>query len=220
MDYEGPTADDLDNVRALNRCFLELYSGSGAPGCGGLGSRRLPEAELKRLSAAPFLLFSFHESDGELWGRVLGDDPQLDLCSTAGPRDMRLRELTATALSFIWQLSRRNPFAARVISGAPVTWCLQLANVTLMTLAKCVAGRADMLVPRFHDRDDVWRRLLGSGVSARRQLQLMSHQSAMQFMLTRQHKGHERLAAAACRFGGPKHRVADTREEELADSAV
>lgn len=220
MDFEGLTADDLDNVRALNRCFLELHAGNAVPGCGGLGGRRLSEAQLGRLSAVPFLLFSFRESDGDLWDRLLGEDPQLELGPAEIPCDMQVRELAGTALGFLWQLSRRNPFAARVVSGAPAKWCLQLSGVTLMSLMKRVAGQADLLIPRFRDREDVWRRLLASGVSARRQLQQVSHHSAMQGMLMRRQSGQDRLAAAACRFRVPDRRVADTHQEGFAKTPV
>lgn len=221
MEYEGPTADDLDNVQAMNRCFLSVYAGNGAPGCGPLGRRRLRESELARLSAAPFLLFSCHECDTALWERLLGDDPQLELTSTDTPSDPRIRELTVAALGFLWQLSRRNPFAARVVSGAPVRWCQVLASVNLMTLTERVAGLGELLVPRFHGQDDVWRRLLGGGVSSVRQLRLMSHQSALQSMLTQAPPPRaERLSAAACRMSGPQHRVAASQRNGVADKQV
>lgn len=221
MDYEGPTADDLDNVSALNRCFLKLFAGSGVPGCGGLGERQLSEAELARLSVAPFLLFSFRESDQAFWDQALSDHPQLELSAETVPLDPGVRELTVAALGFLWQLSRRNPYAARIVSGAPMSWCQQLARVTLMTLTERAARLPGLLVPRFQQQDDVWRRLLESGVSDEQHLQRMSHQSALQNMLTRsQPTRYDRLPAAACKSRRPERRVAETGRNGGGDKQV
>jgi len=221
MDYQGPTADDLDNIRALNRCFLKAFCGSGVAGPGVLGDRRLSAVQLSRLSAAPFLLFSFREHEHDFWLHVLSDELQLDLTSQGTPLDVRVHDLQVAALGFLWQLSHRNPYAARVVSGAPVSWCEQLAGQTLMRLLHCAAHRADLLVPRFEGQDRLWRRLLHSGVSAKRQLVLMSHQSALQSMLTRSKPlAFERLPAAACSITPPQQRIAERQQAPGADAEV
>ena len=65
MEYEGLSRDDLDNVRALNRVWLELE---------GSAELRSSTRRLERLAAAPFLLFSFCEHDDATWSRLLGEE--------------------------------------------------------------------------------------------------------------------------------------------------
>ena len=60
MHYEGPSAADLDNIRALNKCFLGNLTESGCPGMPQAG---LSESQQLHLGRAPFLLFSFREAE-------------------------------------------------------------------------------------------------------------------------------------------------------------
>ena len=53
MDYEGLTRDDLLNVYALNRSWLEGQHANAQDGV------RLTSKRLERLAGTPFLLFSF-----------------------------------------------------------------------------------------------------------------------------------------------------------------
>ncbi len=208
MDYQGPTAEDLRNIRALNIAFLRA---SNAGDCSLVnGDSRVPLTELtmRRLSAAPFLLFSFRERDADFWRGVLGDDPQEDLLQRA-PTE-RLRELQVAGLGFLWQLSRRNPYVARLVCGAPSNWCESVASLTLVSLISRAAGRGDLTVPRFDAGDHVAHRLLQSGGSARPRLQHMSQQFALQAMLTRGPTlQYDKLPAAACRLPDAAKRVAD-----------
>ena len=50
MEYEGLSRDDLENVRALNRVWLEID---------GSAELRLSAKRMERLAATPFLLFTF-----------------------------------------------------------------------------------------------------------------------------------------------------------------
>lgn len=201
MHYPGPTTDDLANVHALNRHYLDAVRSPGGIGLTVPGVRRLTPAQCARLAATPFLLFSFRERDAELWRSVLGDGPQLELVPAADPPSDKLRELCSAGLSFLWQLSRRNAYAARVVSGAPVSFCERLASSTLIDLLRRTAHRGDLLVPRYADQLAVWRQLLAGGVSATRQIQAMSHQSALQRLLTvAELAQHAKLPAAASRF--------------------
>ena len=104
MDYEGLTTDDLANVTALNRAWLDI--GYGSPGA-------LSLARIDRLAEAPFLLFSFREDDDVLWRRLLRDCPQADLIEDTITDDADLRSLQAAGLAFLWNLARRNPYVAR-----------------------------------------------------------------------------------------------------------
>ncbi len=205
MEYQGPTTDDLANIHALNRLFLRAISGSAAEGFDGVAGRRLTELQLLRLAGVPFLLFSFRERDDDYWQRVLADDSQIDLIDSGNPRDEQIGQLQVAGLSFLWQLVRRNPYAARVVSGATVSWCERVAGLTLVSLLQKAATRGDLLRMRFTDDDRVWRRLLQNGISAQRQTRLASHHSALQSMLTRAPEPiYDRLSAAACRIRDKK----------------
>lgn len=221
MDYEGPTADDLANVNALNGAFLRTSNGVEGAAGRGLSTLRLTDTQMQRLAAAPFLLFSLREHDSEYWQRVLVDDGQPDLLDRTRPPGDAIQELQVAGLGFLWQLSRRNPFAARIICGAPVVWCERLADVTLVSLLNRVAHREDLLVPRFAGEHFVWIRLLQSGVSPKRHLQLMSQQLALQAMLTRaQSARYDRVQAAACGLRTPAQRVAERHPGGIHDTKV
>ena len=210
MDYQGPTAEDLRNIRALNVAFLRASNSGDCPLVNGVTGERLTELTLRRLSEAPFLLFSFRERDAEFWSRVLADDPQADLLQPALAPTERLHELQVAGLGFLWQLSRRNPYVARLVCGAPSNWCESIAGLTLVDLIRLVACRGDLTLPRFDAGDHVGHRLLQCGGSARPQLQRMSQQFALQAMLTRgSSPQYDKLPAAACRFPAAAKRVAD-----------
>jgi len=211
MEYEGPTAEDLVNIRALNAAFLRATNHAGRSSTGGASNEPLSDSEIRRLSMAPLLLFSLREEDTEYWGHVLADDAQGSLLHALGAPDDAIQELQVAALGFLWQLSRRNPYVARLVCGAPVSWCDRVARITLVGLLRRTARRGDLIVPRFRTQDQVSLRLLQSGVSGHRHLQQMSQQFALQAMHTRGRSAHyQRLPAAACAFSAPLQRVADT----------
>ncbi|MGI9248695.1 MAG: hypothetical protein ACR2QI_06740 [Woeseiaceae bacterium] len=209
MEYQGPTTDDLANISALNRSFLAAVSDVGTGGFGAIAERRYSELQLSRLAGAPFLLFSFREQEAEYWHRVLADDPQIDMVDSVGPPGEKIFQLQVAGLGFLWQLSRRNPYTARVVSGAPVSWCERLAGMTLVGLLDRAASRDDLVRARFPDEDAIWRRLLGNGISAKRQVRLTSHHCALQALLTRgQQTQYDRVPAAACNMQTPRQRQA------------
>jgi hypothetical protein len=185
MLYQGLSNDDLDNIHALNRRFLRTLPTAGDSACGDLPHRRLSASQQAHLGRAPFLLFSFREGESDYWKHVLSDDAQQKLLSTEPPLDAQSRYLQVAGLSFLWQLSRYNPYAVRIVSDAPHSWCEQVSALPVVTFLHRTAERADILVPRFRNQADVWQRLLKSGVSPDAKLRAMSHQSALQAMLTR-----------------------------------
>ena len=213
MLYQGLSTDDLDNIHALNWCFLKTLPNAGYSGCGGLLQRRLSESQQAHLGCAPFLLFSFREKEPDYWKQVLCGDPQLKLLPSEPPLDARTRDLQAAGLSFLWQLSGRNPYAVRIISGAPHSWCEQVAALPVVTFLNRTRLQADMLVPRFRDQAAVWQRLLKGGISPDAKLRAMSHQSALQAMLTRadpvnhdpMKQGRSQVAAARLSPPGQKN---------------
>ncbi len=196
-EYRGPASEDFTNVNALNTAFLQMTSD-------------LPRQKLQRLAAAPFLLFSFREDDDEWWHSVLGDDPQQDLIAAANSASSEVRKLQTAGLGFLWQLARRNPYAARIISGASVTWCEKLSSQTLVFLLDRVAARGDLMISRLENHEGIWSRLLGNGTCAERSVRRSSQLSALQTMLTcTRSVQYERLPAAACSMPAPNRQVAD-----------
>jgi hypothetical protein len=205
LEYQGLTRDDLANIHALNRSFLKAIAGSAAEAFGVIAGRRLTDPQLLRLAGAPFLLFSFREHDNDYWQRVLADSPQCDLIDSGNPPDENIAQLQLAGLGFLWQLVRRNPYAARIVSGASVSWCEQIAGLTLVSLLQSAAARGDLLRMRFPDEETVWRRLLEDGISPQRQARRASHYSALQALLTRAPElRNSRVSAAACRIRDSK----------------
>ena len=196
-EYSGPTSEDFINVSALNKVFLEVASD-------------LPRHKLQRLAAAPFLLFSLRENDDEWWHNALNDDPQQDLIATVATASKEIRKLQTAALGFLWQLARRNPYAARIVSGATVAWCEKLSAQTLVVLLDRVAARGDLLTSRLENHQGIWSRLLGNGSCAEWSVRRSSQLSALHSMLTRTRSvQYARLPAAACSMPAVDRHVAD-----------
>ena len=202
MRFEGPTAGDMTNIRALNRAFL-VAAGPA------VSDRPLSPPESGLLASAPFLLFSLREQDAAYWDSVLSGGPQFDLVEVTptGP----LRRLQAAALAYVWQLARQNPYVARLVCGAPPQWCERLGERTLMELLDVAAYRADLLVPRFDADDPVMQRLLEGGTRGQRRLRRMAQHLALQTMLTeRASARYRRLPAAACSIRPVPRRVGES----------
>ena len=196
-EFMGPTSEDFANVGALNKAFLKVTSD-------------LPQHRLQRLAAAPFLLFSLREDDDEWWYKALNDDPQQDLVLTGATAPAELQMLQTAGLGFLWELARRNPYAARIVSGATVGWCENLSAQTLVVLLDRVAARGDLMTSRLENHQCIWSRLLGNGSCAEQSVRRSSQLSAMHTLLTRA-RGvqYARMPAAACRMPAVNRQVAD-----------
>jgi len=197
MAYEGLSRDDLDNVRALNRVWLELE---------GAAELRLSATRMERLAATPFLLFSFCEHDDAKWSRLLGEGQQQDLLEHDEALSAELSALQTAGLGFLWELVRRNPYVARIISGASVRWCEQIAAATLVRVLDC--ARFKMIEPRFEQEISLQRRLLARGSALEREMRVFTQMGALQSMLTSA-QTDTRLPAAACRMPQTARKVAD-----------
>jgi len=216
MEYQGPTPGDLANIQALNRCYLMSCSAATRDRLAVVRLHQLTQSQIARLASAPFLLFSFREQDEEYWQRILGDESQSDLIDSADPPDENTRQLQAAGLSFLWQLVHRNPYAARIVSGAPVSWCERMAEQTLIGLLHRVATRGDLMSLRFQNETDVWRRLLEAGTSSSYQARLASQHCALQAMLTqREARQYNRMPAAACAMRAPGQRKVAKRADRI-----
>lgn len=199
MEYEGLCRDDLDNVRALNRVWLKLE---------GSAELRLSANRLERLAATPFLMFSFCENDDARWSCLLGERGQRDMLEQEAVASAELRQLQAAGLGFLWELARRNPYVTRIVSGAPLHWCEQIAASTLVRVLEC--ARFSLIESRFADGTSLQRRLMGRGSALQREMRVFAQICALQSMLTSgQAAQYGRLPAAACRMPKTGRQVAD-----------
>ncbi len=210
MEYQGPSAADYANVTALNRAFLNLLRRDGtARQC--LGRLRQPlreklvglaESQAVRLGAVPFLLMSFRERDSRFWEQAFAAELSGDLFALPSAASDDLVGLVSAGLGFAWQLSKQNPYAARLICGASLHWCEQLTELTFMNLLS-IAGRRDEVVTLRGAADaDLWAKLLGSGTSREQQVRRAAHISALQTVLTQAAlpaEGQWRTAARSAR---------------------
>jgi hypothetical protein len=188
MEYEGLSRDDLDNVRALNRAWLELE---------GSAELRVSTKRMERLAATPFLLFSFCEHDDAKWSRLLGERRQPDLLEQATAISVELNALQVAGLGFLWELVRRNPYVARIISGATVRWCEQVGAATLVRVLDCASIK--LIEPRFEQEAALQRRLLARGGELEQEMREFAQIGALQSLLTSR-QAPQRLPAAACRM--------------------
>jgi hypothetical protein len=209
MHYHGPDQADLANVFVLNSAFI-AWQRSRPPET--LRQRDLaPEIRARlnslsfeergRLARTPFLLVSLVEDDEARWRTIFAERLSRDLFESAPVRDEAAARLAAAALGFLWQLAQRNPYAARLVSGAGLNWCEQLSACTLMELYSRALEAPVPVAPRMADKPDLWNRLLTAGVSNRRHLRLAARVAALQTLLTQGPARPDRpLAAAACRM--------------------
>jgi hypothetical protein len=190
-EFPGPSLDDYANVLALNTAFIKATS-------------KLKGPQRGRLAAAPFLLFSLREDDAGWWASVLADQSQGDLMAATEHESPDLRRIQTAAMSFLWQLARRNPYVVRIISGATIAWCERITSLPLVTLLNRIGGRNDLMASRLDVPQALGERLLGSGTSSRRQIRRSSQLTALQTLLARSGiDNYARLPAAACNMSGP-----------------
>ena len=215
MYYHGPDRADLANVFTLNRAFIARQrtgTRQDAPERAlppEIGARfaALSREQRERLARAPFLLMSFAEDDEARWQTLLAEQRTRDLLRCVQLRDEAASRLIAAGLGFLWQLSQRNPYAVRLVSGASLAWCEQLASCTLMELFSRALEDQALLAPRMAGNPDLWNKLLTAGVSSRRHLRRAARVTALQTVLTQSPlRAYRPLAAAACKMPAPRTR--------------
>jgi hypothetical protein len=219
MEFQGPDATDYDNVKTLNLAFLTLLRRGAASAClGGLPQAlaarlaALSEGEATRLAATPFLLMSFRERDHRFWDAVFAADANPDLFAVPQTASEELGRLISAGLGFVWQLAKRNPYAARLTCGAGLRWCEQLTEHTFFRLLAVTGMRAEVLVLRSSSDAELWTKLLQHGTSRELQVRRAAQVSALQSILTQASRpSGTTLAAAACRTQTPSLKVAEDR---------
>lgn len=214
MSLLPPDPDDLDNVRALNLRYLELVAdGDLSLQCALpldlAGAIRAFDAQQRaRLAASPFLLFvTGVDTDGER-SRAVGRSADLfdPIPRPASPS----ARLHAAALGFLWELARRRPYAARVLSGLSADRCAMIAESTPVALFTEARVGADALALRAGDDAVFWRRLVAAAQSDDPSVAEAARIAALQTALARTAAGVQ-LPAAACSMRSASRKVADRR---------
>lgn len=220
MDYRGPQPADYDNVRALNLAFLKLLADSSRTG---RYFRHLPAvlaergmamsiAERERLAGAPFLLFSCKEGDVEYWQWLLDIQQRPSLLDNPPDADSAEAGVVAAALGFMWQLARQNPYAARLICGASLHWCEELAARPLLDVVSA-ATCGNVLELRAAADAELWNKLLHTATLDAQAVAEAARISALQRVLTRSTPVRPaRTAMAASRLHAPTLQVAEEIE--------
>ena len=218
MRYERPETTDFANVEALNRAFLALVAGpTAAPAGHSLAADevttqlgQLTGEQREHLASCPFLVFTLDEGDATRWRRLFDTDETHDLVDAMQrPPDAHAR-LAAASLGFLWELSRRNPYAVRLVCGASMEWCQQLAASMPICLVQFASNEPCLLTPRFVTRRSVWQKLLAAGTSDDPEIRTAAQVAALQVMLTHDAaESYQPVAAAACKTAVPVMRVAE-----------
>lgn len=229
-EFKGPEVTDLADVTSLNGAFVTLlrrhegFPGSDTSYDMELARRLqgLSRARAERLAECPFLLFAFDESRLQAWEPLF--DGQLDrngdMLNQLQTPPQSVLHMTAAALGFLWELSRRNPYAARLVSGASLNWCEQIADCSPVELMRFAVDQPRVLVLRMATKRDFWIKLLRAGTSEKKDIRRAAQLCALQSILTRPAPDrYARLPAAACRIPAPAMRVAERsdRSAEIED---
>lgn len=219
MDYRGPQAADFDNVRALNLAFLKLLAErrraarllARLPTTLTERCAALTPLQRERLAGVPFLLFSCREGDADYWDALFANGGARTLFDGEAPFDAAVAGVVSAALGFIWQLARQNPYAARVVCGASLHWCEQLAERPLLDVVT-VAASGNVLTLRAPDDTALWTKLLHPATSGERAIREAAQISALQRLLTRGSATPAGVALAARTMARPTLQVADEIE--------
>jgi len=226
MEFQGPAVRDLSNVYALNLSFLRLLGDQDQlrvreqpATCALLGKLiALDSRRSDRLAQCPFLLFALPESEDWRWERLFDTEVQADLIDTLDGSPAPIARLAAASLGFLWELAKRNPYAARLVSGASLSWCEQLADSSPVRLFQFAASERNLLTPRLATRTEFWAKLLSAGSGEDQEIRHAAQLCALQTVLTRQRSDRYRqLQSAACSMPTAKMRVADRRARPPAD---
>ena len=216
MEYSGPEPADFANVAALNGDYLRLLASTRdprrrlAPAPIAESIRRLRRPQAARLAAAPFLLFSLRERDAVYWEVILRERPVADLFARPADPVNDSASLIAASMGFLWELAKRNPFAARLVCCASLHWCEQIAEKTFCQLLAQVRAAPDLLTLRLGNDEKLWSKLLADGISPDRKLRDAAHLTALQYVLTKSDTPVvKRWPVAARSADSPGLRIAD-----------
>jgi hypothetical protein len=163
----------LEPIHDLNRRMLALLSERCRPGTEQLGFhlatpvglvlREAQPSDCQQLAQCPFLLLNAGFRDASKWQRARGHEPEssMDAALKAASHTPVLALARGTCL-LAWYLIRTNPVAAKLVLGVSPE-CAALIAQSGVTELQDIAARLVLhqwITPRWHDRPDVWRRLI------------------------------------------------------------
>jgi hypothetical protein len=169
----------LEPIHDLNRRALDLLAGhsDATIDCGdfhpatsvGRMLHGVGEWTLQSLALSPFLLADASFEDANRWRSLV-------IQGAAEPRPSLIPESHTAVLSLAystclvaWHLARTDRVAARLILGLSGECAATVARIGLTDLqriAVCIVRR-QWLRPRWHDRPEVWRRLIRATQASR-----------------------------------------------------
>lgn len=206
MAFTGPADHDMNNVYALNAALFTVIDRHGdwieAPPVLATRLESLGRDERERLARTPLLLLSVGEQDLKRWSPVFDSSHCRDLVSEMREPPPRVAELAAATLSFLWQLARRDSYAARVLSGASIEWCERLAGSLLLDVLAFGTREPELLSLRLGSKATFWNKLLAASVSRERDIRRAARVCALQTALTSADEVRRPTRrAAACSLG-------------------
>jgi hypothetical protein len=163
----------LEPIYDLNRRMLALLTERCRPGTDqlgfhaatpvGLALREAESSDRQQLARCPFLLLSAGFREPGKWQRASGHEPEfsIDAALKAASHAPVFALARGTCL-LAWYLIRTNPVAARLVLGVSPECAVLIARSGLTDLQE-VAARLVLhqwITPRWHDRPDVWLRLI------------------------------------------------------------
>lgn len=210
MRYAGIEESALEDVRRLNARFLAAMSTRPSVAIGGLSKTvdadtlnwftGATSRELSHIAATPFFLYRLDD---------IGTDPSAAVTPELfGRSNEPENEALLLGLSFAWQLSRRDLFSVRVLTGASTDWCAWLADVPFSSLAEVVRSNSGPLTPNLIDAAFFWPGLLEAVRNGNARHVTAVQSAGLQHLLRRQ-SSERALPVAARKLDTPERRVAD-----------
>jgi hypothetical protein len=163
----------LEPTYDLNRRMLTLLSERCRPGTEQLGFhvatplglvlREAEPSDRQQLARCPFLLLNAGFREPSKWQRASGHEPEssMDAALKAASHTPVLTLARGTCL-LAWHLIRTNPVAAKLVLGVSPECAVLIAQSGVTELQEIAARLVlhQWIAPRWHDRPDVWRRLI------------------------------------------------------------
>jgi hypothetical protein len=122
----------------------------------------LPAIAVRRLSAAPFILFDAGFASAPRWLELRGRGVH-ELAQRIEPSFFEptvARAITRRMLVYGWHLARSRPRAACLVFGSTIAAVESLAACSLAALEAAADRNADALRPRWSNQLGFWRELL------------------------------------------------------------
>jgi hypothetical protein len=132
-----------------------------------LGSQlcEVEPAGLEHIAKCPFLLIDAGFDIPNHWRRPDAETERIvqdELAFTPSTLQMRLENLARATCLLAWHLAQTDPIAARLTLGVTAQTASAISAISLTELQELsmLQVRAGWIRPRWHDRPDIWHRLI------------------------------------------------------------